>query len=57
MAISKPWDEMTVDEKLDTLRQDMKSHQRQSAATMKALDEICRRAEQIERRLMDLMLD
>jgi hypothetical protein len=42
---------MTVDEKLEALRQ------RQSAVTAKALDEMRRRVEEIERRFEDLPLD
>jgi predicted nucleic acid-binding Zn-ribbon protein len=57
MGISNPWDEMTVDEKLETLRHDMESHQRQSSRMTKAVNELRRRVEEIERRLEDLMLD
>jgi hypothetical protein len=57
MGISNLWDEMTVDEKLETLRHDMESHQRQSSRMTKALNELRRRVEEIERRLEDLMLD
>lgn len=53
----KPWDAMTVDEKLETLRRDMEIHLRQSAATVKALDEVRKRMKEMDRRLEDLMLD
>jgi len=57
MGIPKPWGEMTVDEKLESLRHDMQFHQRQSAAMAKGLDEIRRRLEEIELRFEELALD
>jgi hypothetical protein len=57
MRIPKPWNEMSVDEKLETLRHEAESSQRQSAATAKALDEIRRRVREIERRLEESLLD
>jgi len=57
MGISKPWDEMSIDEKIETLRCDMESHQRRGFPIIKALNEVRRRVEEIERRLEDLMLD
>ena len=57
MGAAKPWDEMTIDEKLQALSDEVKSHQRHGAVMTKAMDEMRRRVEQIERRLEDLMLD
>jgi hypothetical protein len=57
MGIPRPWGEMTVDERLETLRHDMQFHQRQSAVMAKALDEMRRRLEEIERRFEELILD
>jgi hypothetical protein len=57
MGIPKPWNEMTVDEKLETLRREVESGQRQSAATAKALNEVRRRIKEIERRLEESLLD
>jgi hypothetical protein len=57
MEIPKPWIEMTVDEKLETLRHGAESSRRQSAATAKALDEVRRRITEIERRLEESLLD
>jgi hypothetical protein len=57
MGIPKPWNEMTVDEKLETLRHDAESSKRQSAATAEALDEVRRRIKEIERRLEESLLD
>ena len=57
MEIPKPWNEMTVDEKLETLRHGAESSRRQSAATAKALDEVRRRITEIERRLEESLLD
>jgi hypothetical protein len=48
---------MTADEKLEALGRDLQLHQRQGAAMAKALDELRRRVEQIERRLEESMLD
>jgi uncharacterized coiled-coil DUF342 family protein len=53
----KSWDATTIDEKLETLRHEMQCHQRQGAATAKALDEMRDRIEEIKRRLEDLLLD
>jgi hypothetical protein len=57
MGNPKPWGEMTVDERLETLRDDMQFHRHQSAAMAEALDEIRRRTEEIERRLEELLFD
>jgi hypothetical protein len=57
MGVPKPWDEMTVDEKLETLRHDMQIHHRQSTAMAKVLDEMGRRLEEIELRFEELLLD
>jgi hypothetical protein len=57
MGIPKPWSELTVDEKLETLMHDVALHQRQSAAMAKKLDELMRRTQEIERRFEDLLLD
>jgi predicted RNase H-like nuclease (RuvC/YqgF family) len=57
MGVPKPWGEMTVDEKLETLRNDMQIHQRQSTAMAKALDEMGRRLEEIEQRFEELLFD
>jgi hypothetical protein len=51
------WDQMTVEEKLETLRSEMQIHRRQTAAAARALDEMSDRIREIERRLADLMLD
>jgi hypothetical protein len=53
----KHWDAKAVDEKLETLRCEMQFHQRQGAATARALDEMKDRTEEINRRLEDLLLD
>ncbi|HEY2231046.1 MAG TPA: hypothetical protein VGI22_25585 [Xanthobacteraceae bacterium] len=53
----KPWDAMTVDEKLEALRREMEVHLRQSAATAKALDEMRKRMKEMDRRQEDLMFD
>jgi hypothetical protein len=57
MGISKPWSEMSVDEKLDTLKHEVELNQRQAAATAKALDEVRRRTQEVERRLEESLLD
>jgi hypothetical protein len=57
MGIPKPWNEMTVDEKLETLRGEAESSRRQSAATAEALEEVARRITEIERRLEESLLD
>jgi predicted RNase H-like nuclease (RuvC/YqgF family) len=57
MGSAKPWSEMTVDEKLEALRRDMQMHQRQGAATARALEEVRRRVEEIERRFEESLLD
>jgi predicted RNase H-like nuclease (RuvC/YqgF family) len=57
MARPKPWGEMSVEEKLETLRHDALLHQRQSAAAAKALEELMRKVEDIERRLEESLLD
>jgi predicted RNase H-like nuclease (RuvC/YqgF family) len=53
----KPWSEMSVDEKLEALRHDMQMHQRQGAAAAKALEDVRRRVEEIERRFEESLLD
>jgi predicted RNase H-like nuclease (RuvC/YqgF family) len=53
----KPWDQMTVEEKLETLRGEMQTHRLQAAAATRALDAMRDRLEQIERRLEDMLLD
>lgn len=57
MGMSKPWNEMTVDEKLETLRHEVESSRRRGVAAAEALDEVRRRMQEIERRLEDLLLD
>ncbi len=57
MARPKPWDEMSVEEKLETLKHDATLHQRQSASAAKALEELKRRVADIERRLEQSLLD
>ncbi len=57
MAKPKPWDAMSVEEKLETLRHDALLHQRQSAVAAKALEELKRRVADIECRLEESLLD
>jgi len=57
MAKPKPWDEMSVEEKLEMLRHDALLHQRQSAAAATALEELTRRVAEIESRLEESLLD
>jgi len=57
MGIPRPWVEMTIEEKLETLRCGLQFQQHQSAAMVKALDEMRRRTEEIERRFEESLLD
>jgi hypothetical protein len=57
MGSPKPWSEMSVDEKLEALRHDMQMHQRQGVVTAKALEDVRRRVEEIERRFEESLLD
>ncbi|HLG81018.1 MAG TPA: hypothetical protein VKY22_08375 [Bradyrhizobium sp.] len=51
MAKPRPWSEMTVEQKLEILRHDEDSRQRQMATMARALDELWRRMENLERRV------
>ena len=51
MARHKPWSEMTVEEKLEALRNEEQARQRDAAAMAKALDQLRRRLEDLERRV------
>jgi hypothetical protein len=57
MAKPKPWSELTVEEKLEMLRHEMQLHQRQCSAMAKTLEELGRRADEIERRFEGALLD
>jgi len=57
MGILKSWAEMTIEEKLETLRCGLQFQQHQSAAMVKALDDVRRRTEEIERRFEESLLD
>jgi hypothetical protein len=57
MAKPKPWSELTVEEKLEMLRHEMQLHQRQCSAMAKTLEELRRRADEIERRFEGALLD
>ena len=57
MAKPKPWSELTVEEKLEMLRHEMQLHQRERSAMAKALEELRRRTDEIERRLEGALLD
>jgi nitrogen regulatory protein PII-like uncharacterized protein len=56
MSTARSWDEMSVDEKLAMLWQEIRDRRRQASAVVKCLDELRSRMEQIERRFEELPL-
>jgi len=56
MPVTKQWPEMSVDEKLEALRQEVESQQRDRAFLAKALEDVRRRLDEIERCLEELPL-
>jgi hypothetical protein len=54
MARARHWSEMTVEEKLESLKHDEQLRQRDAAAMAKALDQLCRRIEDLERRFEEM---
>jgi hypothetical protein len=57
MGKSKPWDQMTLEEKIEMLRSELQSHQRHVAATTRALDEIRDWMKKTDQRFENLMWD
>jgi uncharacterized coiled-coil DUF342 family protein len=57
MGKSKPWDQMTIEEKIEMLRSELQSHQRHVAATARALDEIRDWMKKTDQRFENLMWD
>ena len=56
MAVPMQWPQMSVEEKLEALWQEIESQRRESACVPKALDDVRHRLDQIERRIEELPL-
>ena len=56
MSTVPSWTAMSIEEKLEVLRQEMRTQCRQAAAMAKCFDELRRRIEEIERRFEELFI-
>jgi len=54
MARAKHWSEMTIEEKLESLKHEEQQRQRDAAAMAKVLDQLRRRMDDLERRFEEL---
>ena len=57
MSTAPSWTAMSIEEKLEVLRQEMRTQSRQAATMAKCFDELRRRIEEIERRFEELFID